>query len=605
MPDPQALLWQQIMGSDPEIPQISDPEIEKREKLLWDKINKGPRERAKELAAQEWQDRYGLKETSGKGRRFLAGLAEMARGIGSGAKYESIPDRAAERGLKEYQAEVGPLQRELGVISQARTHAAKLAADTAQKNADRDLKQVLAMSRLNMDDAQIAKLTGRSEPEIAGIKLKFAQAGLIEARTTGQNLSNESAGMTNAVQKLFGGVKPTGDLSNAYGLNNMAGANPEQASSILDTAKFFKQATGKTSTAGGPKQTVRVPYMRSVTGWDSEGRPHIEKFPDEKVYRETIPGGGVNTSLQNAPPSWYKGTQRFGPTPPPGVGEPDFTPNPDGKSFRVTQMSGEEYNATPQNANIIRRRVDPSHATRLARDFEIPIEKFRNFDSSRFTDAVGSPIKEKTERAAARQNYYQALSELTRLSANAFASNRPDNISGLFENFENTLKAMTGNLPAEAIAIRQASIDAIATRILELSGKAVTNQERTLYMKSLPNLATDAPETFVAKSMILKHMLDVRQAFGELRVSDQDVDKLYSTRAGSILATMARVKFNKLEQLRTMVASGKPMTIGNKVYTDPQAAAKVIAESTNRSTVARYIKLALKEAGITDVIPLD
>ena len=594
------LFRQQMAGpEDEEIKRLRE-----REDEIYARIMKGPRQRAKELTAEMWKDKYGVTENSGKLRRIFAGLAETGRAIGGGAKYESIPDKARELATKEYQTEVGPLQREASVLSSAQK-AAKAQADLTRYRNEQLLKDWYVQQRkLGQTDEQIAMRAGLTKAQIDKLRSDTAltdeKANLTGQQTFEKQLTNEALAGT-------GGFKLTGQPANAAGINAMGERNPTDANNLIGTLGLIGTG-GRNSAGNAGKQTVRETYMKDVSGWGTDGELHVVKVPSEKIYRENIPGG-VNTSLSAAPPSWFQKpaaeARALAQIAPPGISAAQISPEPGRKSYKIQDVDGESYSTTPRPGNLVTQRVDPSHIDRLSSEFGLDKNKLKNFRTSRFTDFVGPRIKEPTERANAKRAYYESLSDLTRKSVNAFASRDDSDISGLFDSFENNLKAMTGELSPEAISIRQSAIDTISTRILELSGKAVTNQERALYMKALPNINSDAPATFVAKAMTLKHMLDMRKMFADARLRDDEIDRLYSTRGGQILANMAATQFRKIDEFRNATAAGKPITIGNKTYTNMDEAAKAIKNGMSRDTINKYFKQALKEAGINDAIPLD
>jgi len=154
--------------------------------------------------------------------------------------------------------------------------------------------------------------------------------------------------------------------------------------------------------------------------------------------------------------------------------------------------------------------------------------------------------------------------------------------------------------------------DAVMNKILAMSGKATTQAEMAAHMKSLPNISKDHPAVSTYKAMQIKHMLDLRQVFDELRLGDHEIDKFYQTNAGNILGRMTKVTFDKMDQLRQLRSGDlKSMTIGTgankKTYTykENAAAEKAILNGMSRANLNLYVKRALKEAGILDAIPLD
>lgn len=586
-----------------QMPNPEDDELKRlreREDAIYERIMKGPRARAKELTAELWKERYGITEKSGKLARIFAGIGEIGRAGGGGKSYVSIPDQARELAMKEYQTEVGPLQREASVLSSAQK-AAKAQADLTRYRNEQLLKDwYIQQRKLGQTDERIAITSGMSKAQIDKIK---ADIGWTEAKTNLTNEQVDAAQQQNALTRYFGGAKPTGTLANAFALNNLGNQDPGQANDVVGAYNLL--GGGRTGSSGtGEKQTVRIQTTRPIVSYDAEQRPHVVQAPIERVFRENIPG----SAAAGAKPSWFQASPEQNAVKsvaPVSVSYQQLQPEKNGKEFRFTDIDGEQRNLAVRPGNVATERVDPTHIDNLSKRFGVDPKAFNGFRSRRFTDWVGPAIKEPTERASAKSAYYTSLAQLTRDAVNAYASHNDENISGLYNTFDNNIKAFAGDLPPEAIAIRQSAVDTIATRILELSGKAVTNQERALYMKALPNLTTDAPSTFVAKSMILKHMLDTRKMFAEGRMTDAEIDKFYSTTGGQRLAKMAEVQFDLINRFRESAANGKPFVLGNKTYTNLDEGAKALKATMSRETMNKYFKQGLKEAGITDVIPLN
>ncbi len=281
---------------------------EEREKTLWERLNRGPRERADELTARGWQDRYGVNEGSGKLAKIFAGLGEMGRSVALGRGYRGIQDEARENALKEYQAEVGPLQRELGVIS-----AERRAANALQEN------MALQREKLEQKKYVDARNQGRSDEELI-LKGDFTRAkidqikssiGLTEARTA------LTAGQTNAVNQRnqmlerFGGIAPAGATAEAAAIDFLGRKDPAAGTDLFNLRQALRGAGkgGSGSSAGGGTTTVsnRQVYMKTGTG------PDGADILEPKTLTTTtsrIPAGGGTAATSPPPlPAWVQLSQ--------------------------------------------------------------------------------------------------------------------------------------------------------------------------------------------------------------------------------------------------------------------------------------------------------
>jgi hypothetical protein len=507
--------------------------------------------------------------------------------------------------MEEYKAEVGPLQREMGVISQAKTAAARIQQKANSDATAAKLKAAQIMINDGLATAKIAQTLALTPQEMEKVELMRAQIGKLNAETEFIGEKTIENNLTNNALRSTGGFELRDPkVSSAAGVGFLSRENPEHASTLVDTMKAFQSA--QTNVGSGEKQTVRVPYKRAVTGWDRTGRSHITWFDDEKVYRENVPK--VNTSLSTYP--WEK--PKVAPLPPatpPQAVSPSDSPG----EVTIRTTNGKEYVSKP-NPSAPRfsrgKWIKPIHESqvyRLSNLMDIPKEKFNQWESDRYPDAIGPPgVKAPSDESKAGTAYETSLRDLSRSASEAFINNELSNIGGVVDNFLNNMKSYSGDIPPDAINIRQLSVDTMMNRLLAMSGKALTKYEIDTHMKSLPNIAADHPAVVVFKAMQLKHMMDIRQIFDELRLGNKDIDNFYQTRSGSALAAMPKVTFDKMEQLRQLMSGSiSSMKIGNKVFTDPKAAKAEIQAGFSRTSLNKLIKSALKEANITDAIPLN
>ena len=259
------------------------------EKIIRDKLLKGPRERAEELTAKEWKDRYGITESSGKFRRIMAGLSEVGRAIGSGKNYESIPDRARRAAEKEYTAEVGPLQRELGVLSQARTAGNQLQQRMMEAANKQMLGQAATLIKNRVADATIQKTLGLTEQELAKTKKLLAESGLIDAKAAQTDVRTD---------QLQGSGGFTGSAANAWRQahlpqteqNSFLGALAQQVAATKGTEALFK---GGGAGAGGGRTSTRTGGSWKEVG-TVDGRKEFQWFPNTST---TVSGGGGNPGV--------------------------------------------------------------------------------------------------------------------------------------------------------------------------------------------------------------------------------------------------------------------------------------------------------------------
>lgn len=270
------------------------------EKIIREKLLKGPRERAEELTAKAWKDRYGVTESSGKFRRIMAGLSEVGRAIGSGKNYESIPDRARHAAEKEYTAEVGPLQRELGVLSQARTAGNQLQQRMMEAANKQTLAQAGIMLKNRVADATIQKTLGLTDQEYAKTLKTLAETGNIDAKTALTELQTKQLESTRGFK---------GGAANAWlqtqlpkeEQNTFLGALAQQVAATKGTEALFK---GGGAGAGGGRTSTRTGGSWKEVG-TVDGRKEFQWFPNTSTM---VSGGGGNAanSLAQTYDNWKR-----------------------------------------------------------------------------------------------------------------------------------------------------------------------------------------------------------------------------------------------------------------------------------------------------------
>lgn len=534
-------------------PQLSDifapdPADAEREKLLWEKINRGPRQRSKELEAEMWKDRYGVQESSGKFRRFLAGLGETARGIGGGAAYKSIPDQAAERGMKEYQAEVGPLQRELGVLSQSRAAAMKV-QQKAQSDAEANkIKQVLAMSRMGVDQANIAKVLGITEPEQAKILETLAKAGNQEAEAAlraRQTINAEKTlgltGDTGAAMALGGTDK---FLTNLDKITALKGLNKNIGGS-QGTMQNLPSQTTREQFIPGPNGLERV--VTNSTTVSPRRVPGAGMSPDAVSKLKASILGGQSAPEETATPQIAQ--QIPSPQIPSGPVEARQLP-PRRVPHEFQYFDGRGYKPT---------NIHPSQESALkAFKGDQPLPEWL---AARFKHEVLPGTGRKTADDNVRSQFDDAANELFRSATDSYSTGKLDSLTGLWPNFSTKLKSMqSGGLSLGDVKTRSDAVNAMALKILDLSGKAVTESERRILSTPLPDLSMDSDTTLLYKSILLNQVSRRMQYLRGMKLTDPEMNALKS-------AAEPELKKNMDRQLAILTSLGQAAKIGN---TDPK-----------------------------------
>lgn len=520
-----------------------DPEMAAREQLLWNKINKGPRERAKELAAEEWKNRYGITESSGKGRRILGGLGELFRGIAQGSKYESISDKAAAQGMKEYQAEVGPLQRELGVLSQAKSAALKALSQqqiAQEKNAVEQYKARIAGAKTLQEAEMIKALT----PE--RVKKLAAETENLTANT---GLTNEKTN-TEAIRG--------GNLLRTFGLNGQAGltaamspdSSPDGIARTWGDMQALKAALAPNKgSSGGTTTTTRQALVDGPNGKEIQDLTSTSTRSG-KTQAPLTPESARQISQQffgnRAQPLDSAATPSPTITQSPTSGPVEFRQLPSrGNLTEFHYFDGKKY--VPTNIHPTQESVLKAYKG----DKQLP-----EWLASRFRAPVIPGSQKKTIEDIARSQFNDAASELLKSASTAYGDGKLEVLTGPGQNFMAKIKGMQSNgLTLGDVKTRADAVNAMALKILELSGKAVSDSERRILSTPLPDLGMDSDTTLLYKAMLTSQVSRRLQYMKAMKLNDAEMEALKN-------AAEPDLKKNISMQLNVLSALNKSAKLG-------------------------------------------
>ena len=586
----------QIDSTQPSALDFSTPDMDAQEKQIWDRIiNRTPRVRAKEIEAEMWKERYGLNPKSGKWRKVLAGVGELGRAMSGGKEYESIKDKARSEAYKEYQTEVGPLQRELGVLSNTRTNLAKLRSGDAQKQRQLDIQeaaQYLKMATSQQDMQQKMEMIGPR-------KLKMlAEAGVLDQRERliAQQVLEKS--LTNEALTASGGNKLTGKAANATGLERMSDLNPTQGRRTLDFLNTMDQIGAAAKGVPTP-QVFNTKRTQLIT--DNSGNAHPVEVPVENL--RMIPGQPDPNRGQKAINALFGGQE---PPSPPRVTTEGQVLTEKAPPKAQFQIQFGKYQAVPQD------KVSKGYKRILKRDMGLSDEELANFKSPRYNREIYENVAKVDQPTQAVRQYRQSMNSLTSKALDEFAAGKDENISGLFNNLSNSWNSAFGAVDPSALSIRVDSTEAIANKIKSISGLTVSDKERKFLMSGLPDIAWDAPRTFLMKTLKLKVLLDMHDIQQKLKITPEEMEQVYSTPAGKRIFDSFDDTMKALEQVRTLARNGpnaknaagkKAYQIDGVVYGNLKEAESGIKDAISAKSQRELLRDALQQAGINDVVP--
>lgn len=583
-----------------------DPELERQKQTIWEKINRGPRERAQEIEDEYWRRTYGLTPKSGKGRRALASIGEMLRGIGGGAKYVGPRDAAIQQAMEEYKTEIGPLQRESAVLSaQEKARNAEQIAMTSKRNQD-----ALKYLSLQINGARTAADVEKIKAETSRLYnlMPWQVEQLIASnelvRTKARGLSQEQSYLDK-----FGGVKLPGNspLGEATALNALMGQPGSETGGVspgllkalqfgTDRRVAEKLASQRPGGAGG----VSTSYGEQVVlGHDPvTGEATFNKIP---TSRTTVRGG---TAPMDFSKSMANFRQRY------SEAEAAFTGQP---SAEIPTGTGEVIRPeAPQMAfkgGQYQRQtgISPSYLKELSAELGVPEDKMSAFSTKRFSDR-GSPLgiyRTTDPKITATKELHQSMLRLQHSVLEPFMDDKLKDITGIIDGsigskFRDVSRKMSG---AEAEFLN-ANMGVVAKIVFDITGKAFTQRELETYMKALP-ANTNSDLTILHKVLAMKTALDLRRTAAILNLSPSELERVYDTASGQKLLKTPQVAAMRMEAIRRSVRATK---VPGKTPVTKESLAKqksLVKNLLSPEFRQRLWREAIKEAGIRDIYPIE
>lgn len=482
-----------------------DPELLAREKAIYDRIMKSPSQRAKERTAEMWEERYGVKPESGKLRRIFAGLGEVARGISAGAKYQSIPDMAREEAMKEYQAEVPNLNRELATISGQKNAA--LSAMQRQNSAAMKyaVDSLRAATKGAVDEAQAAAIRAKFPKEVQRLA---AQAEAAEAQA---NLTN-----IRATNELSSGGR-SGLVGDAAWLQAQ---NPELASKILGMRNAVGQQDALFKLMGNPRvyQTPGSGGTRRTTTTMKRVKvgvgPDGSELYEDRPYTSTTTGSGASGGEFN-PAAGAENIRKLQQvfagaqapitkalTPPPEPASPQEISDPaTGTTYKfIKPAKPQKTAATVQDGRVVGvPKIDPkipeTYRTLLP---DVDVDNPEAFAQFAGQELVRSS-KKLTPQEESENRYRLEGIRLAKIGIDEFLSGDLDltaGIPGRLVNWGEKLlrKPKSGKIMTETTTLRN-----LGEYLRSISGLATTVPEVARAKEIMPTTA-DQPETLLIKA---------------------------------------------------------------------------------------------------------
>lgn len=492
---PQPLSLEEIIFNNAQVPNYSDPETEARERQLFDKINRGPRERARELTAEGWKQRYGITPTSGKLSKIFAGLGEMGRAITQKDKYVGIADEAFDRGLKEYQVEVGPLQRELGVLSQAKTAAARLNQKTENDRLTQGIKAYATAMNGAKTAAEIDALNKLTDPRV---KVLAAQAGLLNerAKNVTQDTINDTA--TGGLSGIYGATNAQSKMAPGqvidYNKNLFNLKSATEAAELRFTPKNFQTLV---PSGGGVTTTTRP---RNI-GVGPGGLPIYENETSTSVrsgtMRPRFDAGAANTAVSDFMKQMgiiSEGTK---------AAEPVILRDPAGNRVEFTRSN------TPPRTEVTMVDGKVTAKAKLDKRLEETLKSyFPDFDFTH-PDAVPGTYKNinhtglrkaDTKEQTAEKIAMEGGKRLVNNAITQYVNDRLGSNVGFFGNIEGKFNRITGKASTGEILINTQSKKNLSDYLRAISGLATTRTEVTRAESVMPS-ETDNENTFMKKAL--------------------------------------------------------------------------------------------------------
>lgn len=527
------------------------------EKILRDKIARGPRERAEELTAKAWKDRYGVTESSGKFRRFLAGLGEVGRAIGAGKNYQSIPDAAQHAAEKEYTAEVGPLQRELGVLSQAKTAGNQLQQRMMEAAQKHDLNQAGLLLKSKLTNAQVEQALGKKLVDIAREAEIRAKTGDIQAQTLLHTIQarqlDESGGLTgearnnwlltkkspdefgkflDTTMKNVAAVKGTESLFKTGGSGGGGRTSTRTGGSwrevgTVDNRKEFQwfPNTSTTTTGGGgaPAQTLseKMDLLQKMTGQAASAVSAPGESPLSQVLMP--PQAPPQTPVQ---PRVVRATDKSAPI------SDQVGITPPGKSDRISS-----------NLNVYRSLGNIWHGAKFDGEGDLPPRVRQIW--------IGSE-KAQTEQDKAREASHVLINRTTNSAIKATLEDALEWNVGLFGSIVGGYNRMRGKSAPEATKLVQEIEDNLAQYVKSISGTQVSDAEARRLKEVLANRG-DNENTFLQKVIATALRTAETNWADRARLSKAERETLFSNSA--VLAQTLAIEKKALEHLEAAKAA--------------------------------------------------
>jgi hypothetical protein len=196
--------------------------------------------------------------------------------------------------------------------------------------------------------------------------------------------------------------------------------------------------------------------------------------------------------------------------------------------------------------------------------------------ASRFQYPIIPGTRVKTADERSQDSLYDASGELLRSSIEAFENDSLKDLTGLGPNLMAKFNAMRENgLSFGDVRVRAAAVNALAEKILALSGKAVTDRERAILGNALPDLSMDSGTTLLEKSMVLHQTLRRLEYQKNMNLNPAEMEQLV-TLSGSELETNRRRQLMVLDALQKSQRNGRgkdtdTITVGKKTFTRKEA----------------------------------
>lgn len=497
--------------ADEELLQDQDVPVDPAmEQFIKDRIQLTPELRAKQKVQDYFRNTYGIKPTSGKGRRVLASVGEALRAIGAGSKYVNPEDKAQAEALKEYQIETPVLQRESAVIA-ANKRASQ--ANEAKKQIAAELNRTKLIMQMNSLDDKELEREAKSDNLTRSLAAKEIQDKRKDEREQEKNRINAMKAYSQA------DLYDSQTQKNLFGLGQLDPEKMNKGNEQDLTRNMIKNMFGGGIGGRGGMGTTRTTTNTRDTLqpiFDAAGNKILKSVPMSSTSTSTsIPGGGVGLSLNT--PDFYqrlKMLQQRGiggniTPPPPGAGQPGAAQGglpaaPGQGGGPLPQGPGGPPTGAPMNQGPVRPPMGPATPSFIPKGPQAGL--IDNNPQLGPKDIFAGP---RSDNARNEQNadasFANSLKDVAYSFADAYRRGETANWTGVKSYFGGLRKIHRGSYSAAEMMFDKVNKNQLADYIRSKSGLQTSDNERRFLAQVLPEKSSE--EQTVLRNALMSNFI--------------------------------------------------------------------------------------------------